>query len=126
MSFLPSDDRQYLDDHNFVYREISDGGQKGIILSDFAVPECKFQVQNVDVLILLPQGYPDVPPDMFYTLPWLQLASSGRYPDRADQPMTFNSDNWQRWSRHSSEWRTGTDGIRTMIQRVERALRETA
>ena len=125
MSFLPSDDRQYLNDHKFAYHEITDGSQKAIILSDFGLPECKFQVQKASVLILLPPGYPDVPPDMFHTLPWLQLTSSGQYPYRADQPVKFNGESWQRWSRHSGEWRPGTDGIRTMIQRVEHALRET-
>ncbi len=125
MSFLPSDDRQYLDDHKFAYQEVEDGSQKAIILSSFGLPECKFQVPEARVLILLPQGYPDAPPDMFYTLPWLQLASSGQYPHRADQSVTFNGEGWQRWSRHSGEWRPGTDGIRTMIQRVEHALRET-
>ena len=126
MSLLPYDDRQYLDDHGLVYREASDGGHKGVVLVDFKLPEHKFQVSAADILILLPPGYPDAPPDMFFALPWLELASGGGYPHRADKSCAFEGANWQRWSRHSSEWRAGTDAIWTMVWRVKRALREVA
>ena len=126
MSLLPSDDCRYLNDHGVAYREASDGGNKGVVLVDFKLPEHKFQVSAAEILILLPTGYPDGPPDMFYALPWLELASGGGYPYRADRSCQFEGMNWQRWSRHSSEWRPGTDGIWTMVQRVNRALREAA
>ena len=126
MSLLPSDDRQFLDDHGLAYREVSDSGHKGVVLVDFKLPEIKFQVSAADILILLPPGYPDAPPDMFYALPWLELASGGGYPNRANKSWQLDGENWQRWSRHSSEWRAGTDGIWTMVQRVNRALREAA
>ena len=124
MSLLPSDDRRYLNDHEYAYREVVDGGNKGVVLTDFKLPEDKFQVPTADILILLPPGYPDAPPDMFYALPWLQLGSTSQYPRRANKSVAFEGQNWQRWSRHSTEWRPGTDGIGTMIQRVNRALRE--
>ena len=126
MSLIPSNDRRYLDDRGYTYCEVVDGGNRGLVLNDFSLPECKFQVCAANVLILLPPGYPDSSPDMFYVLPWLTLASSGTYPRQADQPLVFNSDKWQRWSRHSSEWRPGVDGIGTMIRRVNRALQEAA
>ena len=126
MSLLPSDDRGYLDSHGLAYREVSDGGHKGVVLVDYKLPDCKFHVATAEILILLPPGYPDTPPDMFYALPWLQLAPGGGYPNRADQSWQFEGQDWQRWSRHSSEWRAGTDGIWTMVQRVNRALREAS
>ena len=126
MSLLPSDDRQYLEDHDLAYREVSDGGHKGVVLVDFPLPEHKFQVAAANILILLPAGYPDAPPDMFYALPWLELAPGGGYPNKANKSWQLDGENWQRWSRHSSEWRAGTDGIWTMVQRVNRALREAA
>ena len=126
MSLLPSDDRRYLGDCGIAYREVSNRGNKGIVLIDFKLPVSKFQVPTAEILILLPPGYPDASPDMFYVLPWLELASGGGYPCKADQPWQFEGENWQRWSRHNSEWRAGTDGFRTMVLRVRRALWEAA
>jgi len=79
-----------------------------------------------DILIMLPPGYPDAPPDMFYCLPWLRLVARGAYPNCADVPLSFQGQTWQRWSRHNNEWRAGKDGIWTMLKRVEHALAEAA
>ena len=49
----------------FPDREVSDGGHKGIVLCDYKLPENKFQVDTARILILLPTGYPDSPPDIF-------------------------------------------------------------
>jgi hypothetical protein len=72
----------------------------------------------------LPQGYPDVPTDMFYLLPWVTLVQTGKNPTTADQPFQFEGKSWQRWSRHNNEWRIGVDGIHTSIVRMETALKE--
>lgn len=122
MTFLPEKDREYLDAKGIVYEEHVQGSQKGVILKGFSLPSGRFDAEAADVLILLPPGYPDAPPDMFYTLPWLKLAGRGCYARRADQPFNFNGQRWQRWSRHNNEWRPGADGIWTMIKRVEHAL----
>lgn len=122
MAFLPEKDREYLESKSIVYEEHIQGSQKGVILKGFSLPNGRFDAEAADVLILLPPGYPDAPPDMFYTLPWLKLAGRGCYARRADQPFNFNGQRWQRWSRHNSEWRPGADGIWTMIKRVEHAL----
>ena len=66
--------------------------------------------------------YPDVPPDMFHTMPWVKLTPDGRYPTAADQPVIFAGQQWQRWSRHNNEWRAGVDGIWTMLKRIDNAL----
>ena len=44
----------------------------------------------------------------------------------ADQPLQFNSTQWQRWSRHlaGDAWRPGVDGIHTFIQAIQQALME--
>jgi len=126
MSFLPTNDRQYLENKGLYFEEIVDGKQKGIILRDFGLPFGRYDVQKVNILILLPSGYPDVPPDMFYLLPWVKLVQNKRYPIAADRSFTFGGLNWQRWSRHNSQWRAGIDGIWTMLKRIENALEVTA
>ena len=123
---LPLKDRRYLADRGLAYEEVTDGGNQGVILRGVALPEGKFQIEAADVLILLPGGYPDVPPDMFYTKPWLRLAQGNRYPMAADQPLQFADENWQRWSRHNNAWRPGIDCLRTMIKRVEAAIARAA
>lgn len=119
---LPMRDRRYLTDRGLNFDEYREGGQAGVILRGYGLPDEKYQVAEADILILLPRGYPDAAPDMFYALPWLTLAPSQRYPRQADQPLNFSGQRWQRWSRHNNEWRPGVDGIWTMLKRVETAL----
>lgn len=126
LAALPSMDREYLAAHAIEYTLINVGGQVGVILRKLNVPNGKFDHEQADFLILLPAGYPDVPPDMFYAYPWLKLRSTGGYARAADQPVDFDGRRWQRWSRHSQVWRPGVDGLHTMIARVHNALEVAA
>lgn len=126
MSFLPPKDREYLVGKGISFEEHEDGGQKAIILKQHRLPDGRFDANKADILILLPSGYPDAAPDMFHLLPWVKLSNSNRYPRAADQPVSFKGECWQRWSRHSAEWRPGADGIWTMIKRVEQAIEAAA
>jgi len=126
MTFLPSRDREYLESKGFVFQEIVDGQNRGIILPKFRLPAQKYDVSQVDVLIILPSGYPDVAPDMFYLEPWVKLVEGDRYPKATQSRLSFNGRSWQRWSRHNNEWRRGIDGIWTMLKRVEHALEVAA
>jgi hypothetical protein len=122
VSFLPIKDQAYLESRGLVVEEIEWGGQKAVIFKDYRLPAGLFQTQSTDVLVVLPAGYPDAPPDMFYTFPWVRLTSSGGWPTAADQPYSFGNISWQRWSRHNNEWRRGKDGIWTMLKRIDHAL----
>ena len=122
MRVLPNRCRRYLTDRKLRFEEHGESDQKAIIIRGFVLPAGRFDASLADVLLLLPNCYPDGPPDMFYTLPWLRLAGSASYPFRADQPLEFQGHRWQRWSRHNNEWRPGVDGIWTMIKRIETAL----
>lgn len=124
LGVLPEADQRYLDNHGIAAEMVSDGPHAGVVLKQMLVPAGKFNHPAVDVLVILPPGYPDVAPDMFFCDPWLTLASAGRYPTCADQPHAFLGRNWQRWSRHNPSWRPGIDGLHTMIRRIEHALAE--
>jgi len=119
---LPQKCRSYMVEHGINYEQVDIAGQKAIILSNFALPKDKYSESHADILIMLPAGYPDSAPDMFYTLPWLKLKASGGFPRAADHPISFDGKEWQRWSRHNNEWRGGVDGIWTMMKRIETAL----
>jgi len=126
MTFLPDIDRDYLTAKGLIFEEVEEGAMKGLIIRNWRLPDGRFDAAEADVLLQLPPGYPDVPPDMFYVLPWVKVRATGQYPKAADQPLMFAGQRWQRWSRHNPEWRPGVDGIRTMLQRVEHALRVAA
>ena len=125
LAALPEPDRKYLEDHCIAHRVVGDGGQIGVVIEGFQLPPGKYDRDKVDLLIILPGGYPDACPDMFFTDPWIRIASSGRHPDRADQPHTFDGRSWQRWSRHNGEWRPGIDGLHTMIARARHAIEKS-
>jgi hypothetical protein len=122
MAVLPSPCRRYLTGRGIRFDEREEGGQKAVILREVALPPGRYDAPAADILVLLPAGYPDNPPDMFYALPWLKLVPANRYPNTADQPFAFDGQTWQRWSRHNDAWRPGTDGIWTMLKRIETAL----
>jgi len=126
MAVLPAKCRRYLTERGIAFDEVEEGGSKAIVLRSFVLPPGHFDAPAANILILLPAGYPDNPPDMFHALPWLRLVSSNHYPKAADQPVKFGGQSWQRWSRHNNSWRPGVDGIWTMIKRVETALKEAA
>jgi Prokaryotic E2 family E len=125
VSVLPSRCRKYLLDREIAFEEV-DGPQKAIILRAYPVPSGRFNHDKADILIVLPNGYPDVRPDMFYAIPWLKLATLNRYPRAADQPYQFAGQSWQQWSRHNNQWRPGVDGIWTMLRRIDAALEAAA
>lgn len=119
---LPSADREYLDDRACPNEVIEDGGRTGVILKEWRLPEGLFDHDVADVLVLLPSGYPDCAPDMFYTSPELRLNATGAKPRATQVQETFAGRTWQRWSRHNHAWRPGVDGLRTMVARVQTAL----
>ena len=121
---LPEKDRIYLKERGIQYEIKVSHNQTGIILTSYKLPQRKFDCVSTDILILLPPGYPDVSPDMFYCYPWLRHYETKGFPIAADVNFSFDNKNWQRWSRHNKEWRIGKDGIRTMIKRIDRALEE--
>ena len=126
MSFLPERDRDYLKEKGYEYQEYAEGNQRGIILKNWPLPANKFTLDKVDLLVLIPVGYPDNRLDMFYNSPDVHLKQEQKTARAADHPLQFNSIHWQRWSRHlaGDAWRPGIDGIHTFIQAIQQALVE--
>lgn len=122
MCFLPPDDLEYLKTKGIVFDQCVDDNKKGIVIRGWLLPEGMYDRERVDLLILIPNGYPDVRPDMFHLMPWVRLVKGNKYPNRADHAVNFGGHSWQRWSRHCDDWRPGIDGIWTMLKRVEHAL----
>lgn len=120
---LPSFDQTFLVDHGYQFDIVQQGRETGIILKSLDLPEGKFNVETADILVLLPAGYPDCAPDMFYASPHLTLPC-GQVPKACTVQHTYAGRVWQRWSRHNNAWRPGIDGLRTMVARIKTALAE--
>ncbi|QOV92119.1 multiubiquitin domain-containing protein [Humisphaera borealis] len=121
---LPESDQRFLDDHDMVVEAVTDGERKGVVFKGFNTGG-RFDHATTDVLMILPAGYPDACPDMFYCFPWIKLQGASGWPEKADVLVNFGGRQWQQWSRHNSDWRAGVDGIHTMIRRISAALRDT-
>ena len=119
--FLPEIDKDYLNEKQIVFREVQEGANKGVIIQNWKLPDGKFDYSAIELLILLPPGYPDAPPDMFYVFPPLILSSVNRSARATESTFQFENRTWQRWSRHFSanEWRSGIDCLMTFLKKVE-------
>jgi hypothetical protein len=78
----------------------------------------------VDLLLRLPQGFPDVPPDMWWMTPAVTYAATGAEPPLANVREQYLGREWQRWSRHLSDgqWRPGRDSLRTFLRIIRTDL----
>lgn len=122
--FLPEFDRDYLLDKGYQFEEKIDANRNGLIIRNWLLPTGKFDMQTSDLLILIPNGYPEVRPDMWYFNPAILLAPSNRPARQTQVNINFEGKAWQRWSRHypANEWRSGVDGIHTYLKKVQIAL----
>ena len=62
---LPQGDQRYLSEQGYRYELAYEAGQTAIILRAVDLPKGRYDVELADILIMLPPGYPDAPPDMF-------------------------------------------------------------
>ncbi len=126
-SFLPKRDREYLKAKGLQYTEIIDGNRNGLIIEDYPLPTGKFNVETTKLLILIPQGYNDTHPDMFFCSPKITFSNSNP-PAQTEGIVSFSNIQWQQWSRHlntGNDWRAGIDGIESYLQKINHAFRTT-
>lgn len=123
---LPPDDA-YLKSKAFNYDVQSDQGLICVVIHDFPLP-VGFDRSNTDLLVRLPQGFPDAQPDMFWCEPPIKIAATGAVPPAADQMEPFVGRTWQRFSRHlpPGAWKPGTDSLQSFLSLVSAELRRAS
>ena len=123
--FLPKSDREYLEAKSLQFLENVDTDRNGLILPNYSLPDGKYNYSCSTLLIILPPGFSDVPPDMFYFNPTILLTSTNALPEATSGTINFNGISWQAWSRHfpPQYWRSGIDGIHTYLQIINDCLR---
>ena len=114
---LPELDREFLAEKEYSYTLAKVGGEVHIIIQEFDFPAA-YAPRKADLLIVLPAGYPNAHPDMFWTYPDVKLIN-GNWPVNSDQHMVYGDRSWQRWSRHyQGKWRSGIDDLRSYLAAV--------
>ena len=116
---LPEPDSDFLSVAGYDFTVDRVGQQVHVILKAFPLP--RYKPQAADLLIIVPNGYPNAKLDMFWTYPGVSLPN-GDVPLRAHEQ--YGGRNWQRWSRHIADgkWRPGVDNLRTYLTTVKTEL----
>jgi hypothetical protein len=117
---LPPEELAHLDRLGLEYEVVSEGGMICVIIHKYPMPN-GYQPREVDLLLRLPMGFPDVPPDMWWICPFVVLESTGADPPQAEQREQHLGREWQRWSRHLNpgQWRPGRDSIQTFLRTIQ-------
>lgn len=115
---LLEEDREYLDSKEFGYEVTQEPGGLLLVVHGFELPEA-YAPRIVDLLVIIPAGYPNGCPDMFWTIPDVKRRD-GSWPQSSEHHEDHGGRNWQRWSRHfiGDKWRAGIDNLRSYFASV--------
>ncbi len=121
-SLLPESDREFLAEKEYDYLVVQQAGGTHLFIRNYPFPAA-YAPRVADLLIILPAGYPNANPDMYWTYPDVKLVS-GAWPQAGEAHQVYGDRNWQRWSRHftQSPWRPGVDNLRTYLSAVRRDI----
>jgi hypothetical protein len=120
---LPEADEEYLAAKAISYQLLPGASEVFFIAKDLAVSPTKWDRAQTDLMLRIPNGYPNAGLDMFWVDPPLQLRTGG-YPVSADRFEDHAGRRWQRFSRHlATPWRPGVDGIGSFLALVLAELR---
>ena len=116
-------DETYLHSKGYEFEEVIDQGLICITVKNYALP-VGYDTTNTDLLLRLPPAFPDAQPDMFWCNPAIRLASTGAFPQAADQMENHLGRVWQRFSRHLGQgvWIPGTDGVGSYMTLIRSEL----
>lgn len=122
---LSEEDHQWLKGKGFDFEVVvsADGKITNLIIKNYPLPP-GFDHDQTDLLVRLPAGFPDTPPDMFWVDPEIKLSKSG---DRAPASAHFENyagRRWQRFSRHLAPgaWRPGVDSLESWMHSIRALL----
>lgn len=123
---LPPADAAFLAERGITYSVEADGPMTCVVFPGWLLPP-GYDRSSVDLLVRLPPGFPDVPPDMWWVAPALQLAN-GQAVEATQLTEVYLGRSWQRWSRHFSpgQWRAGTDSLESFLARVRGEIARSA
>ena len=119
---LPAIDMAFLNERGIAHEIIPEAGMTCVTLPQWPLPK-GFDRDVSDLLVRLPPGYPDTPPDMWWFSPAV-LRSDGRALPNTNVIERYLGRSWQRWSRHfsSGQWKSGIDGLESYLALIRQDL----
>jgi hypothetical protein len=119
---LAEDDTDFLQSRGVTFETHAEGEIVNLVISDYELPP-GYDVTHADLLLRLPNGFPDARPDMFWLSPAVAF-EGGAIPPGSEQREVYVERSWQRWSRHLSEndWRPGIDNLQSYLRFVRTNL----
>ncbi|MBI5851766.1 MAG: hypothetical protein HZB39_12180 [Planctomycetes bacterium] len=119
---LPEADALYLATRGLLHEIATESNMTCIVFRNWQLPP-GYDRASADLLIRLPGGYPDVPPDMWWIHPGIKLAN-GQVIQATEVVETHLGRSWQRWSRHfqPGQWKPGIDGVESFLALIGREL----
>jgi hypothetical protein len=118
---LLESDTEYLEEKGWRYTLHEQGSVTLLVIHDYELP-AGFSADKVDLLIEMPDTYPDAKLDMFWVKPWVTLTATNTDPRAASEAREFQDERWQRFSRHPTVWRPESDSLQTFLVWVRRHL----
>ena len=132
MGLLTEEDYSDLVRMEMKYKEDED--KHLLVFPDFKLSAGLYQVDQCNVLVVIPENYPAAGNDMLWTFPSLQC-KDGRLipgtiatnkPNNERDIRVFEEKTYERWSRHwnagNQLWRAGRDNITTVVNRLTYVL----
>jgi Prokaryotic E2 family E len=122
---LPEPDSTYLAERWPDHTVAIEGSSVVVVLPGYELP-VGFEPRRVDLCLILPFGFPETQPDMFWVDPWVTL--HGQQPATANQPQQILGRTWQRFSRHlqPGTWRPGVDNLQSWLSAIRTILEREA
>ena len=123
---LPDSDAGYLTDRGLPHQVTVEGKMICLVFPAWPLPP-GYDRASADLLVRLPAGYPDVPPDMWWFDPAIRLAD-GRTAQATEATERHLGRTWQRWSRHfpPGQWKSGVDSLQSFLALIRRELTRCA
>lgn len=123
---LPPTDTAFLADRGIPHTITVEGGMTCVVFPNWSMPP-GFDRESADLLVRLPNGYPDIPPDMWWFFPLVKLAN-GQKAQATEAIERHVGRDWQRWSRHfqPGQWRSGIDGLESYLALIRQELARSA
>lgn len=119
---IPEPELESLRDDGLEFSIVPEGNVTCIVVQKFALPP-GYQRNEADLLLRLPPGFPDTPPDMWWFDPPVQRADGKAIPATQVKESHLGR-TWQRWSRHfrAGQWRPGVDSLETFLALIRKEL----
>jgi hypothetical protein len=115
-------DKDFLVRKGYRYETFQHGAMTALVIFNFPLPT-GYESNETDLLILLPGGFPDAAPDMWWCDPRVRLAN-GTDPVSTNIGEQIGKRSWQRFSRHFTavRWQPGRSGVESYVTLIRSDL----